>query len=128
MSEQPQQPQATEQQPLFGIEKVYLKDLSLELPNAPGCGFGLGFSVLVDPARAGSPESPGTWRWGGAYGHSWFVDPARQLSVVALTNTLYEGMSGTFVVDLRDAVYASLRGVPEDKVVGRAFAVVPDLF
>jgi len=36
MSEQPQpQPQATEQQPLFGIEKIYLKDLSLELPNAP---------------------------------------------------------------------------------------------
>lgn len=35
MSEQPQQQQATEQQPLFGIEKVYLKDLSLELPNAP---------------------------------------------------------------------------------------------
>jgi preprotein translocase subunit SecB len=32
MSEQ-QQPQA--QQPLFGIEKIYLKDLSLELPNAP---------------------------------------------------------------------------------------------
>src|SRR3978361_1313723 len=36
MSEQQQpvqQPQA--QQPLFGIEKIYLKDLSLELPNAP---------------------------------------------------------------------------------------------
>src|SRR5918997_1099567 len=39
MSEQPQpqsQPQgADQQQPLFGIEKIYLKDLSLELPNAP---------------------------------------------------------------------------------------------
>jgi preprotein translocase subunit SecB len=34
MSEQ-QQPQAQAQQPLFGIEKIYLKDLSLELPNAP---------------------------------------------------------------------------------------------
>ena len=36
MSEQQQpvqQPQA--QQPLFGIEKIYLKDMSLELPNAP---------------------------------------------------------------------------------------------
>jgi preprotein translocase subunit SecB len=36
MSEQ-QQPQA--QQPLFGIEKIYLKDLSLELPNAPAVFF-----------------------------------------------------------------------------------------
>jgi preprotein translocase subunit SecB len=38
MSEQPQpqpQPQAADQQPMFGIEKIYLKDLSLELPNAP---------------------------------------------------------------------------------------------
>ena len=78
---------------------------ALALPNVPGCGFGLGFSVLVDPDKAASPESPGTWRWGGAYGHSWFVDPARALSVVAFTNTLYEGMSGRFVGDLRDAVY-----------------------
>jgi len=79
----------------------------LALPNAPGCGFGLGFSVLLDPQVAGSPESPGTWRWGGAYGHSWFVDRARGLSVVAFTNTLYEGMSGRFVTELRDAVYGA---------------------
>ncbi|MGJ7563279.1 serine hydrolase domain-containing protein [Variovorax sp. GB1R11] len=74
--------------------------------DAPGYGFGLGFSVLHDPAAAASPESVGTWRWGGAYGHAWFVDRARELSVVAFTNTLYEGMSGRFVADLRDAVYA----------------------
>lgn len=79
----------------------------LDLPTAPGFGFGLGFSVLRAPDMAASPESPGTWRWGGAYGHSWFVDRARGLSVVALTNTLYEGMSGRFVTDLRDAVYAA---------------------
>lgn len=80
----------------------------LELPNAPGFGFGLGFSVLRDPGVAASPESVGTWRWGGAYGHSWFVDRAQGLSVVAFTNTLYEGMSGRFVSDLRDAVYDAL--------------------
>lgn len=77
-------------------------------PDTPGTGFGLGFSVLHDPAAAGSPESTGTWRWGGAYGHAWFVDRARAISVVALTNTLYEGMSGAFVGELRDAVYATL--------------------
>ncbi|MFC3656590.1 serine hydrolase domain-containing protein [Xanthomonas hyacinthi] len=79
-------------------------------PDAPGWGYGLGFSVLHDPAPTATPEAPGTWRWGGAYGHSWFVDPARQLSVVALSNTLYEGMSGTFVAALRDAAYAAVRG------------------
>ncbi|MDF9431537.1 class A beta-lactamase-related serine hydrolase [Cupriavidus gilardii] len=79
-----------------------------EVPGAPGFGFGLGFSVLRDPVLAGSPESVGTWRWGGAYGHAWFVDPVQRLSVVALTNTLYEEMSGRFVTDLRDAVYGAL--------------------
>lgn len=78
------------------------------LPAAPGFGFGLGFSVLRDRELAMSPESEGTWRWGGAYGHSWFVDRAQGLSVVAFTNTLYEGMSGRFVTDLRDAVYSAL--------------------
>lgn len=80
----------------------------LDLPDAPGIGFGLGFSVLRDPALAATPESPGTWRWGGAYGHAWFVDRAQGLNVVAFTNTLYEGMSGRFVNDLRDAVYAAV--------------------
>ncbi|MFT7772837.1 serine hydrolase domain-containing protein [Roseateles sp.] len=79
-----------------------------DLPNVPGFGFGLGFSVMRDPTLAASPESEGTWRWGGAYGHSWFVDCKRGLSVVAFTNTLYEGMSGRFVTDLRDAVYTAL--------------------
>lgn len=80
----------------------------LELAAAPGCGSGLGFSVLRDPVLAASPESVGTWRWGGAYGHSWFVDRVQGLSVVAFTNTLYEGMSGRFVSELRDAVYGAL--------------------
>lgn len=35
MSEQPQPQDAAQQQPSFGIEKIYVKDLSLELPNAP---------------------------------------------------------------------------------------------
>ncbi|KVN38982.1 serine hydrolase [Burkholderia pyrrocinia] len=76
-----------------------------DLPDAPGFGFGLGFSVLRDPAAAQSPESVGTWRWGGAYGHAWFVDRAAGLTVVALSNTLYEGMHGRIVTDVRDAVY-----------------------
>lgn len=77
-------------------------------PEPAGWGFGLGFALLRDAAASGTPQCEGTWRWGGAYGHSWFVDPARGLSVVALTNTLYEGMDGAFVDALRNAVYADL--------------------
>ncbi|MDQ0897961.1 serine hydrolase [Paenibacillus sp. V4I7] len=78
-----------------------------DLPMAywPGRGFGLGFTLLKDPITAETPESPGTWRMGGTYGHSWFVDPEKQLSVVAFTNTALEGMLGQFTVDLCKAVY-----------------------
>lgn len=79
-------------------------------PEPAGWGFGLGFALLRDGTASGTPQCEGTWRWGGAYGHSWFVDPARGLSVVALTNTLYEGMDGAFVDALRNAVYADLEG------------------
>lgn len=73
-----------------------------------GWGYGLGFSILRDAATAGVAETAGTWRWGGAYGHSWFVDPARRLTVVALTNTALEGMSngGRFPADLSRAICA----------------------
>ncbi len=74
----------------------------------PCWGHGLGFSVLVEPKAAGTPESEGTWRWGGAYGHSWFVDPVEKLTIVAFTNTAFEGMSGggRFPQDLCRAAYA----------------------
>ncbi|AWK88416.1 serine hydrolase domain-containing protein [Azospirillum thermophilum] len=73
----------------------------------PGWRWGLGFPVLQDPAAAGTPQSAGTWQWGGVYGHSWFVDPARRLTVVALTNTAVAGMAGAFPDGIRDAVYGT---------------------
>ena len=62
-------------------------------------------SASLTPAAAGTPQSAGTLQWGGAYGHSWFVDPARKMSVVAFTNTTFEGMSGPFTTEVRDASY-----------------------
>ncbi|MGP9766664.1 serine hydrolase domain-containing protein [Halomonas sp. AOP13-D3-9] len=73
--------------------------------QGPGWGFGYGWAVLDDPDAAGTPQSKGTIQWGGAYGHSWFVDPVNKLTVVALTNTAFEGMSGAFPMEIRDAVY-----------------------
>ena len=84
-------------------------DLSINAQGpGPGWGFGFGGSVLVDPSAAGSPQSCGTWQWGGAYGHSWFVDPERNLTVIALTNTALEGLFGRFPIELRDAIYRAL--------------------
>ncbi|KAA9000491.1 beta-lactamase family protein [Affinibrenneria salicis] len=82
----------------------------LQLDGLPGMGFGIGFAIVRDPALAQTPVTAGSWCWGGVYGHSWWVDRRRELSVVALSNTLYEGMSGRFVGDLRTAVYQTLEG------------------
>ncbi|TXI09341.1 MAG: class A beta-lactamase-related serine hydrolase [Rhizobium sp.] len=73
-----------------------------------GFGFGYGWSVVLDPVTAQVPFSAGTIKWGGVYGHSWFVDPKEKLTVVALTNTALEGMWGQFTIDLRDAIYAAI--------------------
>jgi CubicO group peptidase (beta-lactamase class C family) len=72
----------------------------------PGVAYGFGMSVIVDSAVAQTPQSPGTFAWGGVYGHSWFVDRAMGLSVVTLTNTAIEGTSGKFAMDVRNAVYS----------------------
>jgi CubicO group peptidase (beta-lactamase class C family) len=73
--------------------------------EGPGWEFGFGGAVLVDPRAAGTPQAPGTLQWNGAYGHKWFIDPANELTVVALTNTAFEGMIGAFPIDVRNAVY-----------------------
>ncbi len=73
--------------------------------QGPSWGFGYGWAVLSDPSLADTPQTAGTIQWGGAYGHGWFVDPTAGISVVALTNTTLEGVSGAFRRQIRDAVY-----------------------
>ena len=79
--------------------------LTREQAEGPGWEFGFGGAVLVDPKATGTPQAPGTLQWNGAYGHKWFIDPANEFTVVALTNTAFEGMIGRFTVDVRNAVY-----------------------
>jgi CubicO group peptidase (beta-lactamase class C family) len=73
--------------------------------RGPGWGFGYGGAILLDPDLAGTPQSPGTLQWGAVYGHSWFIDSARGLTLLLLTNTSYEGMNGRLALQVRDTVY-----------------------
>jgi CubicO group peptidase (beta-lactamase class C family) len=82
--------------------------LRIDVEPTPSWGFGFGGAVLIDRQLAGVPQGVGTWKWGGVYGHHWFVDPVSQLTVAALTNTAVEGLFGRFVPELMTAVY----GVP----------------
>jgi CubicO group peptidase (beta-lactamase class C family) len=79
--------------------------LTRDQAEGPGWEFGFGGAVLVDPKATGTPQAPGTLQWNGAYGHKWFIDPVNEFTVVALTNTAFEGMIGPFTVDVRNAVY-----------------------
>jgi len=79
--------------------------LRINLEATPAWAFGFGGAVLMDPILAGDPRAAGTWKWGGVYGHHWYVDPEQRMSVVALTNTTPEGMTGPWPNQLLDAVY-----------------------
>ena len=76
--------------------------------SGPGWQFSYLGAWLDDPASAQSPASRGTNRWAGIYGHNWFIDPDRELTVVSMSNTGLEGSDGQFRTDVRDAIYASL--------------------
>lgn len=75
--------------------------------SGPGWGFGFGGAIMLDPAAQGSPLPAGAWMWGGVYGHSWFVDPTGGKSVVLMTNTSTEGMSGRLSQEIFAAAAAS---------------------
>ena len=53
-----------------------------------GIGFGLGFSVLLDPARAQIVGSAGEFAWGGAASTSFLCDPQEQMAGVLMTQLM----------------------------------------
>jgi CubicO group peptidase (beta-lactamase class C family) len=57
------------------------------LHNQNGLGFGLGFET-VDRLGADGMKSVGSFGWGGAYGSTYFVDPAERLVVVFMINQM----------------------------------------
>ena len=53
-----------------------------------GVGFGLGFSVVLDPIKNRTPGSVGDYGWGGAASTAFWVDPVEDMSVVFMTQLL----------------------------------------
>ena len=62
-----------------------------DIPFRPGQSFGLGFSVVEDPAALGLPASVGEFAWGGAYHSTYWVDPAEELVVAYMTQLIPAG-------------------------------------
>lgn len=53
-----------------------------------GLGFGLGFSVMLDPARAQTIGSVGEYSWGGAASTGFWIDPVEDLIVILMTQLM----------------------------------------
>ncbi len=72
-----------------------------------GIGFGLGFSVTLDPARAEILGSPGEYAWGGAASTAFWIDPVEDMAVVLLTQLT---PSSTYPIrrELRVLTYAAV--------------------
>jgi CubicO group peptidase (beta-lactamase class C family) len=72
-----------------------------------GVGFGLGFSVMRDPAKAHILGTPGEYAWGGAASTAFWVDPAEDLIVIFMTQ-LMPSSSYPLRRELRTLTYAAL--------------------
>ena len=72
-----------------------------------GIGFGLGFSVTMDPAKTMIPGSAGEYAWGGAATTSFWIDPAEELIAIFMTQVL---PSSAYPIrrELRTMVYAAI--------------------
>lgn len=72
-----------------------------------GVGFGLGFSVLLDPIRYGTLGTIGEYGWGGAASTAFWVDPAEEITAIFMTQLL---PSSTWPIrtELRQLVYSAL--------------------
>ncbi len=72
-----------------------------------GVGFGLGFSVAVDLAKAQIVGSPGEYAWGGAASTAFWIDPAEELIVIFLTQLMPSG-TFNFRGQLKSIVYPAI--------------------
>lgn len=72
-----------------------------------GMGFGLGFSVIADPAANGTVSSAGEFAWGGAASTAFWIDPVENLTAIFMTQLI---PSSTYPLrrQLRAAVYQAL--------------------
>jgi CubicO group peptidase (beta-lactamase class C family) len=72
-----------------------------------GIGFGLGFSVTMNPARTLIPGSAGEYAWGGAASTAFWIDPTEELIAIFMTQVM---PSSAYPIrrELRTMVYSAI--------------------
>ncbi|MDE1173817.1 MAG: serine hydrolase [Parvibaculaceae bacterium] len=68
-----------------------MDDSAFSETRPEGSGFGLGFSVLLDPVEAQLPGSSGAISWGGAASTYFWIDPEEDLIAIMMTQLMPSG-------------------------------------
>jgi preprotein translocase subunit SecB len=112
MAEELQQDhQQADQQPVFAIEKIYVKDLSLEIPNAPQVFLQQeNPQVSIDLHSAAALLSEGVYE-----------------TVVTITVTAKIEDKTAFLVEVAQAGIFQVRNVPQDSIEGVLGVTCPNI-
>ena len=90
-----------------GKDIVSMSTPGLGVPM-PGIGFGLGFSVLLDPAKTQISGSVGEYAWAGAAWTAFFISPRDELAVVFMSQLMLGAQVYLFGRYLRSIVYSAI--------------------
>jgi CubicO group peptidase (beta-lactamase class C family) len=72
-----------------------------------GTSWGLGFEIRTDPVTSHAPGSVGSFRWSGAWGTYFWVDPAEKMAVVQMIQAA-PGTAGEAFGAIRRLAYGAL--------------------
>jgi CubicO group peptidase (beta-lactamase class C family) len=90
-----------------GVDLEEIGQRSFSETRYNGVGFGLGFSVVINPAKHKVLSSAGEFAWGGAASTAFWVDPKEQLTALFLTQ-LTPSSSNHIRPELKQLVYQSI--------------------
>lgn len=57
-------------------------------PSMEGVGFGMDFAIIMDPAKATTPQGKDSYYWGGAFGTWFWIDPTNDVVFVGMIQNL----------------------------------------
>ena len=90
-----------------GVDLASISRSLFSESTSAGSGFGLGFAVVIDPAKTLMPSSKGEFYWGGAYSTAFFVDPMEGVTMVFMTQ-LYPSSAYPVRRQLKTLIYSAL--------------------
>ena len=73
---------------LTSDQLIRLNEEGKGFSDKPGLTYGLGFALYTEAGRGIDAKSPGTFQWGGYFNTKYFIDPAEELTLVAMTQVL----------------------------------------